>query len=217
MRQMCIPVDISATGIGRETTHTMNEQIIQTLLQEAKHQILMKIPLEDVPMITVRFESLLRLVLDVDHLPFSLPETAIWDVGRDLIKETSEVPPEKRLEYIQLKLLDKEVADLDGRADDLAKKSLNASADLSALRAQAKPIQERIEELYREFKQSGMDWERRYGLALSEASLDCGFVLGKHHFSSLRLGRRIDALKKLRIWPPAWYAGLWSGKNVKGK
>jgi hypothetical protein len=195
----------------------MNEQIIQTLLREALPQLLVNVPPEDVIVVAARFEHLLRLVLDVDHLPFSLPEAATWDVGRDLIKETSEVSPEKRLEYIQLKLLDKEVSDLEERAQDLAEKSLNASADLPALQAEAKPIQKQIEELYREFKKSGMDWERRYGLALSEADLDCGFVLGEHHFSSMRLGRRIEALKKLGIWPPAWYAELWSGKNVKDK
>ncbi len=55
--------------------------------------------------------------------------------------------------------------------------------------------------------------QRCYGRTLSEASLDCGFVLGEHHYSSMRLGRTIEFMKNRGHWPPAWYAELWSKNN----
>jgi hypothetical protein len=192
----------------------MNEQIIQTLLQKTSSRILEGVPPQESAAVAAAFERLLRLAMDRDrsYVQSYIPDLDAFtlSIGKNIVKEISEVPPEKRLEHIQRELLDREISSLDRRALKLAEQSLYASsADLSALRAKVQPIQQRIEELYREFKTSGMDWERRYGLTLSEASLDCGFVLGKHHYSSMRLGRSIESLIKLEKWPPTWFAELW--------
>lgn len=200
--------------------NTMNEQIIQTLLREAPSQILADVRPEETAAVAAAFEHLLRLVVGKDRSSVQsyIPDLDAFTlgIGKNIIKEISEIAPEKRLAHIQQELLDREIWDLDRRAKDLAERSLTGSPDLPALRAEAEPIKERIEELSREFEEKGIDWETRYGLTLSEDKLDCGFVLGEHHVTSMRLGRRIRMLKEAEMWPPAWYAELWL-KDAKGK
>ncbi len=191
----------------------MNEEIVQTLLQEAPPRILAGLSPEESTVVAVRFERLLRVALEKDRSGVPDPHAMGLRIGRRIMEKISEVPPTKRLEYIEEELLSREISSLDWQARKLAEQALQASPDLLTLRTQAKAILDRINELYRLLDEKDPTWEHRYGRTLSEASLDCGFVLGEHHYSSMRLGRTIEFMKSRGHWPPAWYTELWLQKN----
>lgn len=186
-----------------------NKEIVQILLQEALPYILIDVRPEDSAAVTTMFERLLKTALDKDRSVVPDPDAMGIRIGRRIIEKILGIAPEKRLEYIQQELFDSEISDLDRIARKIAERSVYTSQDLPALRTQAKVVLERIEELRSGFTQNKVDWKPRYGLTFSEIRLDCGFVLGKHHYSSMRLGRTIELLKRRGEWPPAWYAELW--------
>ncbi len=191
----------------------MNEKIIQTLMQEAPPHILADLSPEDSAAVASGFERLLRVALEKDRSDAPDPDAMGLRIGRRIIEKISEVAPEKRLEHIQQELLDREISDLDRRARGLAEQSLQASPDLLTLRAQARVILNKLEHVHLLLKEKGPDWEHRYGRTLSEALMDCRFVLGINRLSSLRLGRDIRFMKEVGTWPPAWYEELWLQKN----
>jgi hypothetical protein len=182
----------------------MNESLFKSLIREASPKISTNLSSKDSSAVIVVFESYLRVVFEKIYLR-SLPkiDEVALRIGQRVIKEVSEVAPEQRLEYIQRELLDREIGDLDRSAWDIAELSLQDFADLPALQAQAKTILENIVEKQKLLDEKGPEWRMRYARNLSEAALDCNFVLGDHSRSSLRLGRTIRFLQEEGRWPPS--------------
>jgi len=142
------------------------------------------------------------------RMPPDLEETVLWSSQR-IIGEVAKIPPEKRLEYIQLEILHREIGRLDWDCREIAEKSIADSPDMPALRVWAKENLEKVEGYYRLLEEKVPSWERKFGRNLSEARLDCEFVLGMTQHSSLRLGRTIQILQQYGSWPPNWYRELW--------
>lgn len=195
----------------------MNEQIFQKLRQEAAPFILADLHPKDAAAVAAAFERLLRIVLDKDRSTIPNADAMALSIGENLIKKTSEVPPEKRLEYIEQELLSREISSLDWQARRLGEQSLGDAPDLPALRVQARVVLDKLGQIRSRLKEKGSEWERRYSRTLSEASLDCRFVLGEDRHSSLRLGRDIEVLHETGAWPPAWYAELWLKEDPKNE
>jgi hypothetical protein len=182
----------------------MNEDLIQTILREAPSRILTGLSPEDATSVEAAFERLVRVAIGkADPTFFPNFEILTLGVGDDLIKAVAEVPPENRLAYIEQELLDREISDLDRSAWDIAELSLQDLPDLPALQAQAKTILDNILEKQQLLEEKGPEWQMRYARNLSEATLDCNFVLGDHSRSSLRLGRTIRFLQEEGRWPPS--------------
>ena len=138
--------------------------------------------------------------IDPSHYPNF--EKLVLGIGRDVIKEISEVSPEVRLKYIKQKLLIREIGHVDRSSRKIAEESLSVAPDIPTLQDQASTILERILEINRILEQMDSDWQKQYGRTLSEARFDCEFVLGDHSRSSMRLGRTISYLQSTGNWPP---------------
>jgi hypothetical protein len=108
-----------------------------------------------------------------------------------------------------MEILHREIGRLDWDCRKIAERSIAHSPDMPALRVRAKENLEKVEGYYRLVEEKGPDWEREFGRQLSEARLDCKFVLGISQHSSLRLGRTIQILREYGSWPPEWYRELW--------
>jgi hypothetical protein len=187
-----------------------NDEIIQTLLQEAVSQILEGISPQDASAVSVEFEHLLtRCLVKNDQTPSPEDEGEILRAGRYIIEETCKVPSKDRREHIQRELLIEEISDVDAEARKIAEDSLKESPDLPTLRVQSGAIHDQLRELRGVLQTKGPDWEQAFTRMLSEASMDCLFVLGETPYSSLRLGRKIRFMQETGNWPPAWYAELW--------
>ncbi len=193
----------------------MNEQILQTLLQEAPSQILADLSPEEAAAVAAAFERWLRTVLEKDRSFIPKADAMALSIGKTLIKKTSAIAPEKRLEYIEQQLLRDEISSLDLQARKLGEQSLLESPDLPALRIQARAVLDKLIQMRSRLKEKGPEWEQRYGRTMSEASLDCRFVLGEVPYSSLRLGRDIRLMQGRGAWPPDWYAELWRQDEEK--
>jgi len=181
----------------------MIEDLIQRILQDAPARISFGLSPDDAVVAMSEFERLIRIAIgsrDTTTFP-NFNEMALR-IGARITQEVSEVPPEKRLEYIQQELLVREVGSLNWEAWNIAEKSLQEAPDLPALQAQARVILDKIIQIHCLLKEKGSEWERRFGRDLSEATLDCEFVLGDHSRSSLRLGRTIRFLQKKGVLPP---------------
>ncbi len=196
----------------------MNEEIIQTLLQEASSQILEGISSQEVLAVSTEFEHLLTICIRTAYLtPFPKNDERALGAGRCLIEEICNVPPENRLEHLQRELLVEEMGDLDADAWDAAETSLKISPDLPALRAQARATLDQINALRHILHKKGPAWEQSFARTLSEASQDCLFVLGESPYSSFRVGRTIRFMRDMGHWPPTWYEELWSREGTEGK
>jgi hypothetical protein len=187
-----------------------NEKMISTLLQEAQPFILNGLSKDKTNLLIVGFEHLIRNIFeDADRELFPDFEAMSLRIGRRIIKEVGETPTEKRLEYVQLEILNREIDRLDWDCRDIAEKSISNSPDMTDLKSQAKENLEKVEEYYHLLKEKGSFWEKKFGRTLSEARHDCEFVLGISEYSSLRLGRMIRILQENGSWPPDWYRELW--------
>lgn len=188
----------------------MNEKLLDQLIQEGVSKILDGLPSEQY----AEAKSGLSHLLRIDIEPTFKGSTPKVDeiaarIGRRVIDEIAKTPPEKRLEYIQLEILSNEIGNLDWDCREIAEKSIEASPDMPTLQGQAKKNLEKVEEYYRLLEEKGPFWEREFGRNLSEAHLDCRFVLGLTEHSSLRLGRTIQILQQHGSWPPDWYRQIW--------
>lgn len=181
----------------------MNEEIIQKLIKEAKHKIIEKLSSRDAEVLVVTFEQYLRSTLEKTYRRDKpkVDEIALR-IGRTIIKEVSELLPENRLEHCQRELLDQKIGDLDRSSWDIAEKYISDETIIPVLQSQASKNLEKIQEIYRFLEQKGVDWQNRYGRTLSEATLDCQFVLGNHSQSSLRLSKILRFLQEQGKWPP---------------
>ncbi len=197
----------------------MNEEIIQTLLQEASSQILEGISPQEVLALSAEFEHLLTICIGTMYLtPFPENDERALGAGRCLIEEICSVPPEDRLQHLQRELLVEELGDLDADAWDTAETSLRTSPDLSALQAQARATLDQINDLWQILHKRGPAWEQSFTRTLSEASQDCLFVLGESPYCSFRVGRAIRFMQDTGgHWPPAWYEELWLQKDAEGE
>lgn len=188
----------------------MYEETIRLLFQEAASQIVEGVSPQETLAVSTEFERLLTIRIGKMYLArFPKNDERALRAGRYLTEETCSVPPGNRLEHLRRELLVEVMSDLDSSAWDAAETSLKKSADLPALRAQARAILDRIRELRRVLNEKHPAWEQDYARNLSEASQDCTFVLGESPYSSFRLGRTIRLIQDLGTWPPAWYEELW--------
>ena len=188
----------------------MDNNIIENQIQMASSQISAGLSSEEYTIVRDELVRLINTALAPTYKrrPPDLEKTVLFASQR-VIGEVVKIPPEQRLEYIQLEILSYEIGELDWDCREIAEKSIAASPDMPALRARAKENLEKVEEYYRLLEEKGPFWERQFGRQLSEAVLDCEFVLGISRHSSLRLGRTIQILQQHGSWPPDWFREIW--------
>lgn len=190
----------------------MNKNIVENQVQMASNQISAGLSSEEYSTVCVELARLINTALEPEFKTTppdpDLEKTVLFS-SRRIIGEVVKIPPEQRLEYIQLEILHHKIGRLDWDCREIAEKSIAASPDIPALQAQAKENLEKIEGFYRLLEERVPSWERQFGRQLSEARLDCKFVLGVSRHSSMRLGRTIRILQQHGSWPPDWYREIW--------
>ena len=190
----------------------MDKNIIENQIQMASTQISVGLSSEEYSIVRVELARLINTALEPEFKttpPDPNLEKIVLFSSKRIIGEVVKIPPEQRLEYIQTEILHYEIGKLDWDCREIAEKSIADSPDMPALQARAKENLEKVEGYYRFLEEKVPSWERKFGRQLSEARLDCEFVLGASMHSSLRLGRTIQILQQHGSWPPDWYREIW--------
>ncbi len=173
----------------------MDEHILQELTDTAKPLIMAGLDQEAESMVA-EFNRLLQQVIEgVYRTPSEHNATLARQAGEELIRQVADLPPQERSDFIADKVFNIRVNEASKQAWQVVMQWLSNPEE--SLRIQARDILSQAKHLSDELEQKYPPAVRsRYGRVLSEAILDCEYVLGATDKVSLRLGRALGATQK---------------------
>ena len=176
----------------------MTQELIQALVQEAHTPITAGISDKEAAQVERLFAVLLRSILEtIFATPVQQKEAIARQTAKDLTTRIVSIPPQERVDYLIKEKLVQDLRLLDAKAFSAVRQLLAYPDQRGALVPQATKVLEELDRIKEKIASMWPDQPERYGRILSEAALDCQYVLGPTHITSLRLGRLLKTRKKL--------------------
>jgi hypothetical protein len=175
----------------------MNQELLRALEQEAHDPITSGLSGEESVRVERLFANVLRSITEpIYQTPVQHKDAVARRTAENLIRRTASVPSKDRVNYLTKENFNQDAHHLDTQAFAVAKQLLINPNQREALIPQARSILAKVERLKGEIARIWPDQRERYGRILSEAVLDCQYVVSPTDKTSLRLGRLAKAGKR---------------------